>query len=129
MNVHNIEFIITNGPNNTTVCINNTAEINCGFTGANYIHIFPDWIVINRSDNGSILSNFTYNNNDVQMGRIGGLKWVPGNGSTNNNSSNSKLSVGPVNKTHDQSSYQCSFREFSERSTVGTITVVGKMTN
>ena len=132
MNVYYIEINITNGPNNTTVCINDTAEINCGFTGGDPETVFPDWRIILRSDNGSI-NNTIYKGCNILGDRIDGLQWKPDNVSGNNNSPNSKLSVDPVNKTHNQSSYQCIFGGLHSNNTilseVGTITVVGKMTN
>ena len=63
------------------------------------------------------------------MGHINGLQWVPDLTSGDNNATNSKLLVGPVNMTHNQSSYQCIFHRGqggSFKSSVGTITVVGK---
>ena len=41
------------------------------------------------------------------MNGINGLQWVPDLTSGDNNATNSKLVVGPVNMTHNQSSYQC----------------------
>ena len=122
-----IEIIITNGPNDTTVCINNTAEINCGFTGGDPETVFPDW-KITRSDNGSNTTH-CHDRLDVVNGNINGLQWVPDQDSGNNSSPNSKLLVGPVNKTLNQSSYQCIFGTVSGNTTseVGIITVVGKI--
>ena len=59
---------------------------------------------------------------------MNGLQWSPDLTSGDNNASNSKLLVGPVNKTHNQSSYQCIIRSTSGNlvSSVGTLTVVGK---
>ena len=108
------------------MCINNTAEIKCGFTGANPENVIPDWRIVLRSDNGTIISNITYNGTDI-INKTNGLQWVPDLTSGNNNASNSKLLVGPVNKTHNQSSYQCIFRILSVMSEEGKITVVGKM--
>ena len=108
------------------MCINNTAEIKCGFIGADPDSLFPDWRIVLRSDDGSIISDITHDRFDVKDGHINGLKWDP----DRTNGSNSKLLVGPVNKTHNQSSYQCIFRLLNMNVTivseVGTITVVGK---
>ena len=74
----------------------------------------------------------THAGNDIVRGHINGLQWSPDLTSGDNNSPNSKLLVGPVNKTHDQSSYQCSIFVAPHGdviSSVGTITVVGKANN
>ena len=65
---------------------------------------------------------------DIAFRLINGLQWLPDLTSGDNNSPNSKLLVGPVNMTHNQSSYQCIFAIVSGSavSSVGTITVVGK---
>ena len=122
--------IISNGPQDTTVCINATAEYNCGFTGANPNHVIPNWRIVFRSDNGNIISNITHDGVDVVRGRINGLQWVADLTGGNNNALNSKLLVGPVNKTHNQSSYQCFIPTVFGPviSSMGTMTVVGKKT-
>ena len=121
---------INNGPKDTTVCMNAMAKCDCGFTGANPSHVVPNWRIIFRSDNGNIISNDTRNGVDIARGRINSLQWLPDLTSGDNNSPNSKLLVGPVNKTHNQSSYQCIIAQLSDTvtSSVGTVTVVGKTT-
>ena len=121
-------FSITNGPQDTTVCMNAMAECNCGFTGTDPNFIVPDWRIVFRSDDGSVISNDTINGIDILIRLINGLQWLPDLTSGDNNAPNSKLLVGPVNMTHNQSSYQCLFATFSGSviSSVGTITVVGK---
>ena len=121
--------MITNGPQDTTVCMNDMAECYCGFTGIDPNFVVPNWRIIFRSDNGSIVSNDTIAGSDISNERINGLQWVPDLTSGDNNATNSKLLVGPVNMTHNQSSYQCIFRGNENAhiiSSVGTITVVGK---
>ena len=117
------------------MCINATAECDCGFIGADPDTVIPNWRIVLRSDNGSIISNNTINGADIVNGHINDLQWEPDNTSGVNNASNSKLLVGPVNITHNQSSYQCIFgslrcdnvsRVVTVISSVGTITVVGK---
>ena len=106
-------------------------ECDCGFTGANPNHLFPEWRIIYRSDNGSIVSNFTVDGADI-FRSINGLQWIPDLTSGDNNSPNSKLLVGPVNKIHNRSSYQCIFATALRDdiiSSVGTMTVVGKTSN
>ena len=123
-------FSITNGPQDTTVCMNAVAECNCGFTGINPDFAVPNWRIVFRSDDGSVISNDTISGFDILNRLINGLQWLPDLTSGDNNGTNSKLLVGPVNMTHNQSSYQCSFALVggSVVSSVGTITVVGKTT-
>ena len=122
---------ITNPPRNVTVCINNVAEINCGFTGADPLFVIPNWILIMRNDSGSIASNETVLGSDISLNLVSGLQWVPDVNSGANNAPNSKLLFGPVNKIHNQSSFQCVFmsalNQILATSSIGTITVVGKM--
>ena len=83
-----------------------------------------------RSDDGSVISDDTINGLDILNRLINGLQWLPDLTSGDNNGTNSKLLVGPVNMTHNQSSYQCLFALVggSVVSSVGTITVVCKTT-
>ena len=126
-----IGLSITNGPLDTTVCMNTTAECDCGFSGASPLHIFPEWRIIYRSDTGSIIRNFTVHSIDILLRTMNGLQWLPDLTNGDNSAPYSKLLVGPVNVTHNQSSYQCIFiitRGFIV-SSVGTMTVVGKTNN
>ena len=131
--MHIVGIFITNGPQDTTVCMNATAECDCGFTDSEadpYLAI-PNWRVVLKSDNGSIISNKTIDGHDIDNRLINGLQWVPDLTSGDNNAPNSKLLVGPVNMTHNQSSYQCIFElpaSDTVISSVGTMTVVGKTT-
>ena len=103
------------------------AECDCGFTGTDPRILFPDWQIIIRSDNGNIVSNNSIDGRDIVHGLINHLQWVPDVPSETNY--NSKVLVGPVNKTHNQSSYQWLFGSNVETSSiVGTMTVVGKTT-
>ena len=130
-----IGVVITNEPHDTTVCMNTMAECYCGFTGGSPSSTFPDWRIIFRSDNGSIVSNDTVDGREIVNRNINGLQWVPDLTSGDNNATNSKLLVGPVNMTHNQSSYQCIFTiaisngSKSVISSVGTMTIVGKAIN
>ena len=111
------------------MCMNVMAECHCGFTGAPPNFVVPNWRIIFRSDNGSVISNDTVHGDDILQRLINGLQWVPDLISGDNNATNSKLLVGPVNMTHNQSSYQCIFtmgQGGSVISSVGTMTVVGK---
>ena len=55
------------------------------------------------------------------------LEWVADTTSGVNMSPNSRLVVGPVDETYNQSSYQCIFTTISGdvESSIGTLTVVG----
>ena len=123
-------FIITNGPQDTTVCMNAMAECDCGFTGTDPNFAVPNWRIVFRSVDGSVISNDTINGFDILNRLINGLQWLPDLTSGDNNAPNSKLLVGPVNMTHNQSSYQCIFAIVSGSaiSSMGTMTVVGKTT-
>ena len=122
-------FSITNGPQDITVCMNDMAEIYCGFTGTDPNFAVPDWRIVFRSDDDSVISNDTISGLVITNRYINGLQWMPDLTSGDNNGTNSKLLVGPVNMTHNQSSYQCTFARSvggTVISSVGTITVVGK---
>ena len=103
----------------------------CGFTGANPSNVKPNWRIVYRNDSGSVIN--TIDGDDILLQRINGLKWIADLNSGTNNAPNSQLLVGPVNMTHNQSSYQCIFTIIREgglvaemSSSVGTMTVVGK---
>ena len=113
------------------MCINAIAECYCGFSGTDPYVVIPNWRIVLRSVNGSIISNNIIDGHDIDNGHINSLQWVPDLTSGDNNAPNSKLLVGPVNMTHNQSSYQCSIdlvRSDTVTSSVGTMTVVGKAT-
>ena len=129
--IDNLGLDITNPPTNVTVCVNTVAEINCGFTGANPEYATPNWRIIMRNDNGSIVSNETFLGQSISANLVSGLEWVPDTNSGATNATNSKLIFGPVNNAHNQSSFQCIFvtsqNNVTAASSIGTITVVGKM--
>ena len=129
--INNLGLNITNPPTNVTVCINTMAEINCGFTGADPNFAIPNWRIIMRNDNGIIVNNETISSSDIVEDHVSGLEWVPDTNSGEDNGTNSELIFGPVNNTHNQSSFQCFFvtaqNEVIATSSIGTITVVGKM--
>ena len=118
------------------MCMNTIAECDCGFTGVDPNFVIPNWRIVLRSDDGSIISTNTIDGgdidgDDIENSLITGLQWVPDLTSGDSNAPNSKLLVGPVNTTHNQSSYQCIFdvaNSNSVISSVGTMTVVGKTT-
>jgi len=114
--------IITNGPRNTTVCVNQFANISCGFTGADP-SLVPLWHIIKRNRNGDKIddeyfSGIRQRNNTVN---VNGMEWIvdPLNGNNN------MLRVGPVTRADDQLYYQCSFGNIY--SSVGTLTVLSEL--
>ena len=118
---------ITNGPMDTTVCTGSVANISCGFINGDPNSVVPDWGIVRRSDDGSVISNMTVNGLDIINNNIDGLEWVADTNSGVNMSPNSRLVVGPVDETYNQSSYQCSFTTISGavESSIGTLTVAG----
>ena len=110
------------------MCTNATAECHCGFIGADPNFVIPNWRIILRSEDNRIISNDTYNGYNIVNEDINGLQWVPDLTSGDNNASNSKLLVDPVNMTYNQLSCQCIIEIINDTiiSSVGTITVVGK---
>ena len=111
--------------------MNAIAECDCGFSGASPHTTVPSWRIILRNDDGSVVSNVTHNGFDIVLNHINGLQWLSDETSGDNTSPNSKLLVGPVNETHNQSSYQCIFvtRGGPIISSVGTMTIIGKENN
>ena len=104
----------------------------CGFTGESPSSAIPDWRIVYRNDSGSVISDGTIDGGHISLRRINGLQWVADFDSGILNATNSKLLVGPVNMTLDQSSYQCIFTinkrggsSNTVMSSVGTMTVLG----
>ena len=115
------------------MCMYAMAPCDCGFTGASPYSAIPDWNITFRSDTGSVISNGIIEGEDISLLHINGLRWLPDTRSGILNATNSQLLVGPINMTHDRSSYQCMFTILREgsfntvMSSVGTMTVLGKM--
>jgi len=104
----------------TTVCDGNTVNISCGYIN-NHLGEKPYWKIIKRDSNGDIniiigpALAFTYND---------GLMWIH----DKNNTENSRLLVGPVDETFNQSLYQCYFQTSPTiYSSVGTLTIAGEI--
>ena len=119
--------MITNSPRNVTVCSGTKAKISCGYARVGSFGIKPDWRVIKRSNNGSVISNVTVSGNDVLNDKSDGLEYFIV-ARTDNGASGSYLSVGPVDDTYNNTSYQCIFTindTIIESDTAGTITVIG----
>ena len=120
--------MITNGPMNVTVCSGTKANISCGYAGVyDPLRIKPNWRIIQRYNNGSVISDKTVSEMDTQNDTTDGLEFVIAL-SNDNNGNGSYLSVGPVDDTYNNTSYQCIFTindNIIESDTAGTITVIG----
>ena len=111
----------------TTVCTGSIVNISCGFVNdsANFV---PSWRIIKRNNDGSVISNMSISGTDIINNVNDGLEWIPDTISGPLMSPNSRLLVGPVDETDNQSSYQCSFALAggNVESNVGTLTVTGE---
>ena len=122
----NVAPTITNGPLDTTVCNGSIASISCGYVHVDPNFIVPEWSIVD--DEGNVMTitgvNIISNTDD-------GLEWLQDTTSGDNNATNSRLLVGPVDETDNHSSYQCIVSTFlsgtvrSVRSSIGTLTVAG----
>ena len=122
-----LALMITNGPMNVTVCSGTNANISCGYTGvSDLFNSRPNWRIIKRNNNGSVISNETVTLMDILNNKTDGLEFfIVRNG---NSANGSYLSVGPVDDTYNNTSYQCIFTindTIIESDTAGTITVIG----
>ena len=123
-----IALMITNAPMNVTVCSGTKAKISCGYTGVSDFFVTrPNWRIIKRNNDGSVISNVTVSGVDIFDDKSDGLEFIFV--IRNYNGANrSYLSVGPVDDTYNNTSYQCIFTindNIIESDTAGTITVVG----
>ena len=123
--------MIVNGPTDIIVRTGAIGIMPCGFVNDS-INIQPVWNIITRSNDGSVISNenLTPNqiNSDNNNGNSDRLVYEPDVTSGPNNATNNRLLVGPVDETHNQSSYQCIFNLalMDVISSIGTIAVAGK---
>ena len=112
---------------NVTVCSGTKAKISCGYAGVSDLFtITPDWRIIRRNNNGSVISNVTVSGVDIRSERIDDLTFAVI--TKDNRADGSYLSVGPVNDTYNNTSYQCIFTindNITESDTAGIITVIG----
>ena len=119
--------MITSHPMNVTVCSGTKANISCGYNGIpDPFHTMPNWSIIKRNNNGSVISNVTVSGEDIRFKRIDNLMFIVV--ISGNSADGSYLSVGPVNDTYNNTSYQCIFTindAIIESDTAGTITVTG----
>ena len=112
---------------NVTVCSGTKANISCGYTGVDPFRIRPNWRIIKRNNNGSVISNETVSGMDIRSNLFNSLQFTVVT-SDGNNADGSYLSVGPVDDTYNNTSYQCIFTindTVIESDTAGTITVIG----
>ena len=114
---------------NVTVCSGTKANISCGYTGVDDpVRTRPNWWIIKRNSNGSIISNETVSGMDLRTNTVDNLKFIIVSNNNRNNANGSYLSVGPVDDTYNNTSYQCIFNisdNIIESDTAGTITVIG----
>ena len=127
-------MVITNGPMNVTVCSGTTAEISCGFTGvSNPLTTIPNWswrIIKRNDDDDDVISNETVRAMDINANTTDDLVFFiiakKRNGTISTD--RSYLSVGPVDDTYNNTSYQCIFNindTIIESDTAGIVTVIG----
>ena len=110
--------MITNGPKNVTVCTGAETDMLCEVNSSSIIK--PKWRIIKKNDIGDIISNETFSETNITNNHTDGLEWKE---SPNNDNHIFSLSVGPVDETYNNTSYQCIFTSIT--SAVGTITVIG----
>lgn len=112
----------------TAVCNGSIANISCGFVNANPSIVVPDWIIITRSEDGSVISNITVIGSAIIAGNFNDLQWLPDLTSGDNSAPNSRLLVGPLSGPYNRSSYQCYFTVDGGiiMSNIGTLTVTGR---
>ena len=121
-----LALVITNGPMNVTTCSGNVAEISCDYTGVDPFNTIPDWRIIKRRNDGHVISNETVNATIIRINKTDSLLFR--RQVLLDNSVIGNLSVGPVDETHNNTSYQCTFTindTIIESDTTGTITVLG----
>ena len=122
--------MITNGPMNVTVCSGTNATISCGFTGvSDPLTTLPNWSwrIIKRKNDGYIISNETVM--DINANKTNGSAFIIISSNMNGTPS-ANLSVGPVDDTYNNTSYQCIFTindTIIESDTAGTVTVIGML--
>ena len=119
---------------NVTVCSGTNAEISCGFIGvSDPVTTIPNWSwrIIKRNNDGYVISNETVRVMNINNNRTDGLVFliITSNMNGITSANDSYLSVGPVDDTYNNTSYQCIFTindTIIESDTAGTVTVIGK---
>ena len=114
---------------NVTVCSGTKANISCGYGGVyDPLSTRPNWRIIKRNNDGSIISNKSVSGVDIHSKKFDDLDFFIVTIGNVNNVDGSYLSVGPVDDTYNNTSYQCIFTindNTIESDTSGTITVIG----
>ena len=118
---------------NLTVCSGTNAEISCGFTGvSDPFTTIPNWYwrIIKRNNDGDVISNETVRAVNINTNATDDLVFyfITSNRNGIVSANDSYLSVGPVDDTYNNTSYQCIFINSTtiiESDTAGTITVIG----
>ena len=101
------DLVITNPPQNETVCVRDEVNITCGYTYS--FRLLPVWEINNQTFSQSSLNQTTY-----------GLPII-------SNTNNSVLTVYSVHERMNQTTFQCVFPiQPGMQSSVGTLTVMGK---
>ena len=121
--------MFTNSPVDTIVCIGSIASIPCGFSNVTDV-LVPNWNITMRSNDGSIISN-EFSVNAINTDDDDGLEYFTDTVLGDNMSPDSRLEVGPVDESDNQSSYQCIFVVAGSgtfKSSTGTLTVAGECT-
>ena len=130
-----IALMISTGPMNVTVCSGTNAGISCGFTGISYPSTtIPNWSwrIIKRNNDGYVISNetVTVRAMDINANTADDLVFyfIISNRNGTISANDSYLSVGPVDDTYNNTSYQCIFTindTIIESDTAGIVTVIG----
>ena len=129
-----VALVITDGPRNVTVCSGTNAKIPCGFTGVpDPISLVQNltWRIIKRSNNGDAIRNETVRAVNINANKTDALAFqifINKDGNNITSANKSYLSVGPVDDTYNNTSYQCIFTindSIIESDTAGTVTVIG----
>ena len=125
------DLVITSGPVDAIACIGDTVNIPCGFVNESG-SVRPDWRIIRRNNDGIVISDMSVTGLSIITNPNDGLQWIvdPPGGL---NHTNSVLVVGPVDESHNQSSYQCYFTLLTDdnvfanvtSTSIGTLTVYG----
>lgn len=128
--------MIINHPVDVIIRTGSIATFSCGFVNES-ANVQPLWNIIMRDDDGDVISDMNFTtaeiNSDNNMGNEDDLVYIADGSSGPLMSPNSRLRVGPVDQTFNQSSYQCIFELFifniSIASNIGTLTVIGEYRN
>ena len=128
-----VALVITNGPMNVTVCSGTNAEISCGFTGVtDYFGIIPFlfWRITKRNNDGYVISTKTFSVISLNKDKNDALEFffIRKNRNGIVSANDSYLSVGPVDDTYNNTSYQCTFNindTIIKSDTAGTVIVIG----